>query len=114
VLSGTAPRRRLGEGVESAATLFAAEASVALERVERQARERERSAGELDEVIVRGLVLAKQALQRADEEQALEAVDDTLGRARALVRDQLRAVSAARGGADAGEAPVAAPPPAAR
>jgi signal transduction histidine kinase len=113
-LAWTAPRRRLGEGVESAATLFAAEASLALERVERQARERERSAGELDEVIVRGLVLAKQALQRADEEQALEAVDDTLGRARALVRDQLRVVSAARGGADAGEAPAAAPPSAPR
>jgi GAF domain-containing protein len=113
-LAWTAPRRRLREGVESAATLFAAEASLALERVERQARERERSAGELDEVIVRGLVLAKQALQRADEAQALEAVDDTLGRARGLVRDQLRVVSAARGGADAGEPRVAAPPPAAR
>jgi hypothetical protein len=113
-LAWTAPRRRLGEGVESAATLFAAEAALALDRVERQARDRERSAGELDEVIVRGLVLAKQALQRADEAVALEAVDDTLSRARALVRDQLRVVSAARGGADAGEAPAAAPPSAPR
>jgi hypothetical protein len=113
-LAWTAPRRRLGEGVESAATLFAAEAALALDRVERQARDRERSAGELDEVIVRGLVLAKQALQRADEAVALEAVDDTLSRARALVRDQLRVVSTARGGADAGEAAAAVPPSAPR
>jgi GAF domain-containing protein len=119
-LAWTAPRHRLRDGVETAARLFAAEASLALERVERQARDREARALQLDATIVQGLVAAKQALQRDDGAQALQAVEETLAGARALVSDQLEVVSAARGGlrsgdlareAPAGPTPLAPPRP---
>ena len=108
-LAWTAPRRRLGEGAETAARLFAAEASLALDRVERQARDRERRALELNDTIVQGLVLAKYALQRSDGAQALQAVDETLTSARSLVSDQLQVVSEARGGLQPGDLAREAP-----
>jgi hypothetical protein len=115
-LAWRAPRHRLGEGVETAARLFAAEASLALDRVERQAEERERRALQLNDTIVQGLVAAKSALQRTDGGQALQAVEETLAAARSLVSAQLQAVSEARGGVPAGDgarpASAGATPPA--
>jgi hypothetical protein len=83
------PRRRLGARIEGSIALFAAEAGVALERIARQSRDRERRAVELNDAIVQGLVVAQYALRDGRVEVGERAVAETLDRARALVENQL-------------------------
>jgi hypothetical protein len=91
------PRRSVPERAWHAALLFAAEASVALDRAERLSEDRERQALEINDNIVQGLVVAKYLAQRGDYDAAIQAIDETLARARRLITDQLEAVSDARG-----------------
>ncbi len=93
----TSPRRGLSERTRSAALLFAAEASLALDRAERAAQDRARQALEINDNIVQGLVMAKYTAQRGDVEAAARAIDDTLARARRLISDQLAEVVTGRG-----------------
>jgi hypothetical protein len=93
------PRRRVSSRVSGAVALFAAEAGVALERIARQSRERERRALELNDEIVQGLVVAKYALRDGRVEIGEKAIAETLDRARALVDGQLESLH----GADAPE-----------
>jgi hypothetical protein len=83
------PRRRMSARLTESVSLFAAEAGVALERVGRQDRDRERRALELNDAIVQGLVVAKYALRDGRVQLGAQAVNETLDRARALVDDQL-------------------------
>ncbi|MEA2390103.1 MAG: hypothetical protein QOK31_212 [Solirubrobacteraceae bacterium] len=83
------PRRRVADAPTAAVTLFAAEASVALERARRLTRELERRALEINDNVVQGLVLAKYALASGRAEEGARAVDDTLARARELMSEQL-------------------------
>jgi hypothetical protein len=84
------PRRRaMRQRVAQSIALFAAEAGVALERIAHQRRDRERRALELNDEIVQGLVVAKYALREGHVESSERALDETLGRARALVDSQL-------------------------
>lgn len=94
----TSPRRSLSERVRNAALLFAAEASLALDRAERASLEVERQALEINDNIVQGLVVAKYSAQRGDSAEAIRAIDETLGRARRLITDQLQSVSHGRSG----------------
>lgn len=82
-------RRLLPDERASAVTLFAAEASVALERARRLTRELERRALEINDNVVQGLVLAKYALDSGREEEGARAVEDTLARARDLMSEQM-------------------------
>ncbi len=91
------PRRRLDDHVRTAALLFAAQASVALERAERLSAERERQALELNDSIVQGLAVAKYAMSTGRTQEGLDAIDDTLARARELITDQLEEVVRVRG-----------------
>ncbi len=91
-LAWTSPRRGLPERVLTAALLFAAEASVAIDRAERLSKDRERAALEINDNIVQGLVVAKYLASAGNVEKAIEAIDETLGRARKLITDQLEAV----------------------
>jgi len=91
-LAWTSPRRGLPERVTTAALLFAAEASVAIDRAERLSKDRERAALEINDNIVQGLVVAKYLASAGNVEKAVEAIDETLGRARKLITDQLDAV----------------------
>jgi hypothetical protein len=93
----TQPRRGLPERARSVALLFAAEASLALDRAEQAAKDRERQALEINDNIVQGLVVAKYSAQRGNVEAAIEALDDTLVRARKLISDQLADVVSGRG-----------------
>ncbi len=93
----TAPRRGLPERARSVALLFAAEASLALDRAEQVAQDRERQALEINDNIVQGLVVAKYSAQRGNVDAAIEAIDDTLIRARKLISDQLSDVVNGRG-----------------
>jgi hypothetical protein len=86
-------RRRVPDGPATAVTLFAAEASVALERARRLTRELERRALEINDNVVQGLVLAKYALEAGHTAEGAKAVDDTLARARDLMSDHLPDVS---------------------
>lgn len=89
-LAWTQPRLRgIGDGVRSAASLYAAEESVALERAERTLRERERRALEINDSIVQGLVVAKYAVEAGQIGAGAKMIDETLGRARRLMSDQL-------------------------
>jgi GAF domain-containing protein len=88
-LGWATPRRVVGPRVETAALLFAAEASVALDRAERLSREKERRALEINDNIVQGLVVAKYAAQAGQSREALRAIDETLARARRLITDAL-------------------------
>lgn len=88
-LTWSRPRRRVTTRVAETTALFAAEAGVALERIARQSRERERRALELNDEIVQGLVIAKYALREGRVEMGERAVEETLDRARALVDGQL-------------------------
>src|SRR5262249_11657601 len=81
-------RRRVGDNVERAMALYAAEAGVALERIASQSREHERRALELNDEIVQGRVVAKYALHDGRVEMGEKAIDETLDRARALVATQ--------------------------
>jgi GAF domain-containing protein len=94
----TSPRRSLPERLRTSALLFAAEASLAMDRAERVSQDRERQALEINDNIVQGLVVAKYSAQRGDSEGAIRAIDETLGRARRLITDQLQSVSHGRGG----------------
>jgi len=85
----TAPRRSLPGRVKNAALLFAAEASLAIDRAERRRRERERAALEINDNIVQGLVVAKYQASAGDVENALGSIDQTLARARQLMTDRL-------------------------
>ncbi len=93
----TAPRRSLPGRARSVCLLFASEASVALDRAEAAAQDRERRALEINDGIVQGLVVAKYSAQRGDVETAVVAIDDTLVRARELISDQLAEVVSGRG-----------------
>jgi len=83
----------VGDGARTAALLYAAEESVALERAERATRERERRALEINDSIVQGLVVAKYAVDAGEVDAAAKKIDETLGRARRLMTDQLEGVS---------------------
>jgi len=88
------PRLRgISDGVRSAASLYAAQESVALERAERASRERERRALEINDSIVQGLVVAKYAVDAGQIGAGAKMIDETLGRARRLMSDQLEGVS---------------------
>ena len=76
------PRRLIGDRAADAASLFAAEATVALEREVRLSGERERRALEINDTVVQGLVVAKYALETGHEAEGSEAVGRTLDRAR--------------------------------
>lgn len=93
----TAPRRNLPRRARTVALLFAAEASLALDRAEQAATDRERQALEINDNIVQGLVVAKYTAQRGDVEAAIGAIDDTLVRARKIISDQLADVVSGRG-----------------
>ena len=93
----TAPRRNLPRRARTVALLFAAEASLALDRAEQAARDRERQALEINDNIVQGLVVAKYTAQRGDVEAAIGAIDDTLVRARKIISEQLGDVVSGRG-----------------
>lgn len=86
------PRRRISTRIEESVALYAAEAGVALERIQRQSREREQRALELNDEIVQGLVVAQYALREGRDEIGKHAIDDTLERARALVDSQLESL----------------------
>lgn len=83
------PKRRISERTANAALLFASEAALAIERQREKARERERHALEINDNIVQGLVVAKYAAAAGMADQAAQAIDDTLARARALITAQL-------------------------
>jgi GAF domain-containing protein len=87
------PRRRLSDRARSAAGLFAAETRVAIERRERVNRERERRALEINDNIVQGLALAKYAIAAGNVDQGMQAIDDTLERARDIITSQLEEVA---------------------
>jgi GAF domain-containing protein len=86
------PRRRLSDRTRSAAGLFAAESRVAIERRERVNKERERRALEINDNIVQGLALAKYAIAAGNVDQGVQAIDDTLERARDIITSQLEEV----------------------
>ena len=81
------------DGARTAASLYAAEESVALERAERASRERERRALEINDSIVQGLVVAKYAVDAGQMDAGAKMIDETLGRARRLMTDQLEGVA---------------------
>jgi hypothetical protein len=83
------PRAWLPERAADAALVFAAQASVALERLERVHRDRERRALEINDNIVQGLAVAKYAIGHGLIEEGVKAIDETLARARQLITDQL-------------------------
>jgi hypothetical protein len=83
------PRRGVSDRVADAAALFAGEAGVAMQRVEREARESERRALEINDEIVQGLVVAKYAIQDGRLRMGEQAIDQTLSRAKALVTGQI-------------------------
>jgi hypothetical protein len=89
VVGWARPRRRMADAPANAVTLFAAEASVALERARRLTRELERRALEINDNVVQGLVVAKYALAAGHAEDGARAVDETLVRARELMSEQL-------------------------
>ncbi len=84
-----APRRLIGDRAADAVSLFAAEATVALEREQRLSGERERRALEINDTIVQGLVVAKYALESGRDGEGSDAVARTLDRARQLMDRQL-------------------------
>jgi hypothetical protein len=99
----TRPRRGVPERAMTAALLFAAEASVAMERAQRQAIARERRAIDINDNIVQGLTVAKYAIGQGHVEEGVRAIDDTLRRARQLITDQLTEATADQGGPRPGD-----------
>lgn len=83
------PRAWLPERAADAALVFSAQASVALERLERLHRDRERRALEINDNIVQGLAVAKYAIGHGMVEEGVKAIDETLARARRLITEQL-------------------------
>lgn len=96
-------RRAVPERAATAALLFATEASVAMERAQRQASARERRAIDINDNIVQGLTVAKYAIGQGHVEEGVRAIDDTLRRARQLITDQLAEATAGRGGPRPGD-----------
>jgi hypothetical protein len=96
-------RRSVPERAATAALLFAAEASVAMERAQRLARDRERRALDINDNIVQGLTVAKYAIGQGHVSEGLRAIDDTLRRARQLITDQLTDATASQGGPRPGD-----------
>ena len=99
----TRPHRTVPERAASAALLFATEASVAMERAERQASARERRAIDINDNIVQGLTVAKYAIGQGHVDEGVRAIDDTLRRARQLITDQLTEATADQGGPRPGD-----------
>jgi hypothetical protein len=97
------PRHSVPERVASAALLFATEASVAMERAQRQAIARERRAIDINDNIVQGLTVAKYAIGQGHVDEGVRAIDDTLRRARQLITDQLTEATADQGGPRPGD-----------
>jgi signal transduction histidine kinase len=97
VVAWRRPRRRLPERAANAAAVFAGQAAVAMDRLDRLSRERERRALELHDNVVQGIAVARYALAVGAVEEAGRALDETLGRARAMVTDQLDDVLEVRG-----------------
>jgi hypothetical protein len=96
-------RRIVPERAATAALLFATEASVAMERAQRQASARERRAIDINDNIVQGLTVAKYAIGQGHVEEGVRAIDDTLRRARQLITDQLTEATAGQGGPRPGD-----------
>ncbi len=99
----TRPRRTVPGRAATAALLFAAEASVALERAERLTIARERRAIDINDNIVQGLTVAKYAIGQGHVDEGVRAIDDTLRRARQLITDQLTEATADQGGPRPGD-----------
>jgi len=99
----TRRRRAVPERARTAALLFATEASVAMERAERQAIARERRALDINDNIVQGLTVAKYAIGQGHVDEGVRAIDDTLRRARQLITDQLTEATAQQGGPRPGD-----------
>jgi GAF domain-containing protein len=99
----TRRRRAVPERAATAALLFATEASVAMERAERQAIARERRAIDINDNIVQGLTVAKYAIGQGHVDEGVRAIDDTLRRARQLITDQLTEATADQGGPRPGD-----------
>jgi GAF domain-containing protein len=83
------PRRTLPMRATSAALLFAAQAGVGMERLERLNRDRERRALEINDMIVQGLAVAKYAVEAGLLDEGMRALDDTLAAAKRLATAQL-------------------------
>jgi GAF domain-containing protein len=96
-------RRAVPERAATAALLFATEASVAMERAQRQAIARERRAIDINDNIVQGLTVAKYAIGQGHVDEGVRAIDDTLRRARQLITDQLTEATAGQGGPRPGD-----------
>ena len=96
-------RRVVPERAATAALLFATEASVAMERAQRQASARERRAIDINDNIVQGLTVAKYAIGQGHVDEGVRAIDDTLRRARQLITDQLTEATASQGGPRPGD-----------
>ena len=86
---GRRPRREVPTRVADAAALFAGQAGVAMERVEREKLEGERRALEINDEIVQGLVVAKYAIGGGRLQMGEEAIEQTLARAKALATGQI-------------------------
>lgn len=86
------PRRRVSERAAATAQIFSAEAALAIERQRAKDRERERHALEINDNIVQGLVVAKYAAASGHVDQAVQAIDETLARAREIISRQLDGV----------------------
>jgi hypothetical protein len=99
----TRRRRAVPERAATAALLFATEASVAMERAERQAIALERRAIDINDNIVQGLTVAKYAIGQGHVDEGVRAIDDTLRRARQLITDQLTEATAGQGGPRPGD-----------
>jgi hypothetical protein len=102
-LAYSRPRRSVPERAATAALLFAAEASVAMERAERITSDRQRRAIDINDNIVQGLAVAKYAIGQGHVEEGVRAIDDTLRRARQLITDQLTDATADQGGPRPGD-----------
>jgi hypothetical protein len=96
-------RRTVPERAATAALLFATEASVAMERAQRQAMARERRAIDINDNIVQGLTVAKYAIGQGHVDEGVRAIDETLRRARQLITDQLTEATADQGGPRPGD-----------
>ncbi|HEY2637280.1 MAG TPA: hypothetical protein VGI54_07835, partial [Solirubrobacteraceae bacterium] len=83
------PRRILPDRATAALSLYGAEIPVVLEREERLSGERERRALEINDEVVQGLTEAKYALELGRADEATDAVESTLARARDLMDRQL-------------------------
>jgi hypothetical protein len=102
-LAYSRPRRGVPERAATAALLFAAEASVAMERAERITSDRQRRAIDINDNIVQGLTVAKYAIGQGHVDEGVRAIDDTLRRARQLITDQLTDATADQGGPRPGD-----------